>query len=133
MHDRGRRRGGAQGMRPRTRSKYLVDVSPEGKEERTYNGTLYRSKLEARHAWELDLMVRAGEVSDWDYERRLPIVVNGMAICLYLADFTVRYADGTVQIHETKGFATSLYLLKRRLLAATYLRDHPEIVFREIR
>jgi hypothetical protein len=115
--------------RGRKPSKFNVDLSRVGKLERTYRGHVYRSLLEAHHARELDLLIGAGEIRAWSYERPIAIRVNGVAICTYLADFWVEYVDGRVQIHETKGFQTAVWKLKRLLLEATYLHDHPEVAF----
>lgn len=126
-------------LRP-ARSKYNVGLDEGARAARTYQGRLYRSAREAKHARELDLQVAAGVVDHWEAEVRFPLVVDGVSLRQYhLVDFVVTYADGHVEWHEIKGTldpkspATRLWKLKVDILQATYLRQHPEIVYRVIR
>lgn len=89
-----------------------------------HNGRMFASKKEAGHAALLDAMHRAKEpsqrVKSVVYQYRIPIVVNGAKIAHYVADFYVMYADGHKEIHETKGFRTREYILKKKLVEAIY-------------
>ena len=60
----------------------------------------YRSKTEADYAAHLDLMVHAGEVSDWSYE---PVTLKLAEGVRYSPDFEVRLPDGRTEWHEVKG------------------------------
>jgi hypothetical protein len=104
-----------------------------GSTKHEYNGRVYHSIKEANYAAELDLLVRSGEVQDWTPQERIDLKANGRHICTYIPDFLVTLADGSQELHEVKGFATETYRLKRKILEATYLIDHPEITFVEIR
>ena len=90
----------------------------------SYNGKMFASKKEATHAGLLDAMQRAKEpsqrVKSVIYQYRIPIVVNGIKIAHYVADFYVSFADGHKEIHETKGFRTREYILKKKLVEAIY-------------
>lgn len=102
--------------RPGAAHKYRV--SP--KAERTYNGTVYHSKAEARYAAELDLQKRVGLIREWSNQVPFQITVNGVNICKVVVDFSVVYSDGRTQYVEIKGKETEAYRLKRKLLAACY-------------
>lgn len=101
----------------RSRSKF-------GNIRSTYAGRIFASKREAGHAAILDAMKRAREphqrVKSVVYQYRIPVVVNGVKICVYVADFYVLFADGHKEIHETKGFRTRDYILKKKLVEAIY-------------
>jgi hypothetical protein len=71
----------------------------------------------------------ADRVVHWKPQVRIPIVVNGVKICDYVADFLVSYANGTEELVEVKGFETPEWKLKKRLLDATYLAERPAIKF----
>lgn len=102
------------------RSKY--GVSP--KKDRTYNGTVYMSKLESKYRAFLDIRKKAVSPSERvvciieqvPYE----IIVNGKKICKYLLDFAVEYADGHVEYIDVKGVKTDIYRLKKKLVEACY-------------
>ena len=93
-----------------------------------YKGIVYASKTEAVYAQRLDLMKKAGEIRDWDRQVKIPLVVDGKHVCNMLADFRVWTKDGRVEYHETKGFASAVWKLKAKLLAALY----PDLVYKVI-
>jgi hypothetical protein len=65
-------------------------VSP--REDRTYNGIVYDSKKEMLFAQELDLRVRAGEITFW--LRQVPFVVGYDPLTVYKADFVTFSTPG---------------------------------------
>lgn len=85
-----------------------------------YGGLVYDSKLEAGRAYELDMLKRAGEVIKWDRQIKFPIVINGIKICDYIADFKVWWKNGNVAIEDTKGVKTDVFRLKQKLILACY-------------
>lgn len=84
----------------------------------TYNGRNYHSKMEASYAMELDWRIKAGEVKEWIPQYKLELYVNGKKICNYYMDFKVIMADGSVELHEVKGFETDLWKMKWRITEA---------------
>jgi len=86
----------------------------------TYNGRNYHSKLEASYAMELDWRKKAGEIKDIIPQFKLSLDVNGIHICNYFMDFKVVLSDGTIEMHEVKGFETDLWRYKWRLAKALY-------------
>lgn len=101
-----------------------------------YKGEMYDSKREAKHAAELDLLKRAGEVKKW--VRQFPIelrndaleVLTGKVICTYRIDFKVWWTDGgRITYDEVKGFETDLWKVKWKLAH----KQHPDWEFRLIK
>lgn len=84
---------------------------------------MYASKLEARRAEELDLLLLAGVIASVKPQVKFPFIINGLRVCTYICDFLVTYPDGTVVIEDTKGFETSEFKIKRKLLKAIYNKD----------
>lgn len=77
----------------------------------------FPSTLEADHYAELKLRERAGEIYELERQPRFPIVVNGIALAEYRADFAYRVtATGGREIIDCKGVRTPLYRLKKRLV-----------------
>lgn len=98
--------------------------SKYGNIKTAYAGRNFDSILEANHAKMLDVMKKAKEpserVTSVIYQYRIPIKVNGILCANYVADFYVSFADGHKEIHETKGFKTAVYILKKKLVEALY-------------
>lgn len=89
-----------------------------------YNGTVFMSKKEANYAKELDFCKKSHDKSSRvvSYEMQVPyqIILNGIKICKYLADFKVLYADDRIEIVDVKGVKTQTYRLKKKLVEAQY-------------
>jgi len=88
----------------------------------TYNNYNYDSKREARHAYELDMRIKAGEVSKWERQHKISIDVMGVHIANYFIDFKVYMSDGSIEYHEVKGAVTGVFAIKWKLAKAI----HPE-------
>jgi hypothetical protein len=100
------------------------------KEDRTYRGRVYHSKREARHAAELDLRIKVGEVESWTPQVRIPLFgKSGKKVATYVADFEVRLKDGSIVYEETKGMETEAWRIKARWLKA----DYPGMTLRTVR
>jgi hypothetical protein len=86
----------------------------------------FDSLAESRRYSELKLLEKAGEISGLELQPRYPIVVNGVKVCEYRADF--RYFDrGQQVVEDVKGFRTDVYQLKKKLVKACYLIDIMEV------
>lgn len=90
-----------------------------------YGGSYYHSRLEAAYAAELDLRLKAKDISKWEKQIRIEFVENGIKICTYIVDFRVTHNDGSIEWVETKGFWTDVARIKARLFEALYLPKHP--------
>lgn len=85
------------------------------------DGIRFASKKEAKRWSELQLRVKAGEISPVERQPRYPIMLNGTLICTYIADF--RYFEklgGRLVTEDAKGFRTPEYRLKKKLVEALY-------------
>jgi hypothetical protein len=83
-----------------------------------YNGERYDSKGEAGYAQELDWRIKAGELKSYERQVKVPLVVNGVLICNYYADFIVTTKHDAKELHEYKGLVLPLFQLKWKLLQA---------------
>lgn len=93
-----------------------------------YDGHRFMSKAEGKRYLELKALERGGIISNLELQPRYPIVVNGLKICTYVADF--RYVDvakGETVIEDVKGVLTAVYRLKKKLLQAVLGLEIQEI------
>lgn len=93
-----------------------------------YRGEWYDSKLEASRAAELDLLLAARRITSWsrgkDWELA-PAIKDARGKTLdraitYRPDFVVVGSDGTMWCEDTKGVATAVWKIKRRLWWRVY-------------
>lgn len=91
-----------------------------------YNGSQFDSKFEARHAQDLDLMVKAGEIKSYEKQKTIDLVVNGYVVCTYRIDFIVYHNDGITEYQELKGRASREWVNKWKLFEALY-SDLPDV------
>ena len=93
-------------------------ATPKYKAKRTiYAGRTYDSKLEARHAAELDLLVRAGKIAAVVPQVSIPVPGTKARMII---DFMLLMPDGTVRWQDTKGFMTREWKLKQQLVEGAY-------------
>ena len=86
----------------------------------TVDGIEFSSKLEAAEYGRLKLLERAGVITDLVLQPRFPLIVNGVKVAVYVADFSHFETSGCRVITEAKGFKTQAYLIKKRLFSACY-------------
>lgn len=89
------------------------------------DGHVFDSRREADEYAKLRLRELAGEISDLELQPRFDLVVNGVKVCFYKADFRYR-EGGAVRVIDVKSAWTKkdkVYRLKRKLMAACF----PEI------
>jgi hypothetical protein len=92
----------------------------------TYNGEKYDSKGEAGYAQELDWRIKAGEIKSYERQVKIPLIVNGVLIANYYADFMVIDKHGALELHEYKGMILEPFRLKWKLLQALKDQIWPE-------
>lgn len=93
------------------------------------DGHHFDSKREARVYGELRLLLRAGQISGLEVHPPFPLVVDGVKVATYVADFAY-FVDGKRVVVDVKSQPTKtpLYRLKIKLLKALYPGiDHREI------
>ena len=86
-------------LRNRTYNK-PIRVSP--REKRTYEDVVYHSIAEMKRAQELDLLLWAGDISDWF--RQVPFQLG--PDCSWKCDFLVLGLDGLTRVEDVKEFET---------------------------
>ena len=86
----------------------------------TVDGITFDSAKESRRYQCLKLMEKAGEISGLELQPSFDIIVNGHKICRYVGDFRYKLKNGEEILEDSKGVRTSLYLLKKKLMKATY-------------
>ncbi len=82
---------------------------------------MFDSAKEAKRWGELQFMVKAGEIRNLERQVRFPIIVNGVKVCTYIADFTYEELGGVV-VEDVKSEFTRkdpLFRLKSKLLKPT--------------
>lgn len=82
------------------------------------DGITFDSKAEGEYYKTLLQLKNAGQVSKIELQKPFKIVVNGVLICTYRADFEVHYANGKVEVVDVKGMKTAIYNLKKKLMQA---------------
>lgn len=91
-----------------------------GAKKTMYRNCLYHSKKEAEFAMELDSELLKKKIAGWHRQVDLNIKVNGIHVCKAVVDFLVIHLDGSKEYVEVKGYATDVWKLKRKLVAAVY-------------
>ena len=104
----------------------------------TVDGIHFHSKGEARYYQQLKIEKRAGLIKD--FERQVSFELFAyygkpqtgrlrVEVCRHIVDFLITLSDGSQEVREFKGFATSTWDLKRKIFEANY----PEIPYKVVR
>lgn len=81
----------------------------------------FGSKGEHRRFQELKLLEKAGAIKDLKLRTKFPIVVNGVHIKVYTADFTYfDVKENQITIEDHKGRRYREWILTKKLLRALY-------------
>lgn len=80
------------------------------------DGIRFASKAEAARYSELKLLQQAGQVQ-WFIRQPSFDLPAGLR---YVADFLVRWADGSVSVEDVKGMETEVFKMKRKLFEQQY-------------
>ncbi|WP_394794853.1 DUF1064 domain-containing protein [Armatimonas sp.] len=99
-----------------------------GNRKTEQGGILFDSALEAYRWQELCIMQAGRLISELRRQVAYELVVEGVRICAYRADFVyVEATSGQVVVEDAKGHATGEYRLKKRLMKALYCLEIVEI------
>lgn len=109
-----------------------------GNKRTTYNGRRYDSRFEAKIAQELDLRMSAGEFVSVEPQYKIKLYVylpdgSKADLFTYICDFRCEKPDGTYLLVEAKGYVTSTYRTKRKILDLVWLPDNLDHEFEEVR
>lgn len=114
----------------RNDTKYNVSKNIEN---RTYNGIVFDSVMEMKYYRDVILpLEESGEITKYELQRPYTLqpkfVHDGVTIkpIIYKADFYIEYADGRVEVIDTKGCPDSQAKLKRKMFWYVY----PELTYR---
>jgi len=83
------------------------------------DGIRFHSKKEAKRYIELKLLESTGLIENLILQKRFPILINGVKICTYVADFV--YYDVEQDrfiVEDVKGYRTAEYEIKKGLMLA---------------
>ena len=101
----------------------------------TYNGSIYDSKLESKHAQNLDFRLKAGLISGWDRQCKIDLYFydskgNKVTYKSWKVDFCVHELDGTYTLEEVKGMEGDDYRWKKEILEKVWLKDNLNYKFK---
>jgi hypothetical protein len=95
----------------------------------TQGGRTFASKKEAKRFAELQLLERAGQIRNLEWQPVFPLIVNNVLVCKYIGDAV--YFEGNKRVVEdtkSQPTKTPVYRLKRKLLMALFPGlDHREV------
>lgn len=105
-------------------SKYRYGKSKFFSERVTTDAGTFDSMREARRFYELQLLERAGEISDLKRQVAFELIPaqrdeGGKLLersVRYIADFTYTDKDGSYVVEDAKGFRTETYILKKKMM-----------------
>lgn len=102
-----------------------------GAKPKTVHGRRFDSQAEARRYQQLLILGLAGDLQNLELQPTYPLVVNGVKVGTYRADFAYDCVDtGARVVEDVKGLPTPVYRLKKRLVRALHGIDIQEIRFR---
>jgi hypothetical protein len=85
------------------------------------DGLLFDSGKEADRYRELTLLQAGGKISGLECQAPWDLVVNGIRVCGYVADFQYfERPSGALVVEDAKGYRTPMYKLKRALMLACH-------------
>ena len=94
----------------------------------TIDGITFASKKEGNRYRELLLLQRAGEISELELQPVFDLLINGIKIGKYIADFKYREgSQGKYIVEDCKGIKTPVYRLKAKMVKAIHNIDIQEI------
>lgn len=99
-----------------------------GAKRTEFKGRMFDSRAEQQRAIQLEMLMMAGDVRNVEYQPSFDLVVNGVKVGRYVADF--RYVDvatGRTVVEDVKGVKTPVYRLKAKLVKALYGVEVQEI------
>lgn len=85
------------------------------------DGYTFDSRAEHREYRGLKLRLRAGLIEDLTVHPKFDLIVNGMKVATYTADFSFRVVPiKALVVVDVKGVRTAVYMLKKKLMKACH-------------
>lgn len=91
-----------------------------GNKRVTIGDKKFASKKEGKRYIDLCLLQRSGAIFGLKTQVHYPIHINGMLVCKYIADFVYYNKKGSKVVEDTKGYRTTEYKLKKKLMLAVH-------------
>lgn len=85
----------------------------------TIDGITFASQAEGKRYAELRILEKANVISGLKLQPEFKVVVNGVYICTYRADFSYNESGKSV-VEDVKGMKTPVYRLKKKLVEALH-------------
>jgi Protein of unknown function (DUF1064) len=109
-----------KGVKPKPRMHMRKKYNAEGLR---IDGIWFASKAEGQRYKQLKMLEQAGEITDLQFQVKLPIRINNHLITNYVADFSYKVIDDHGRllrqpIEDVKGMITEVYRLKRAMVMA---------------
>lgn len=89
----------------------------------TVDGIAFDSHREARRYQELQLLLRAGEITQLELQKKYTLIPSQKKpsggterACTYTADFVYRDKTGREIVEDSKGMKTQQYIIRRKLM-----------------
>lgn len=102
-------------------AKVYIPAKSKYRSQRTeVDGIKFHSKKEAARYAELRMLEMAGEISRLILQPQFGLIVNGIKIGKYIADFAYTDKEGNKIVEDVKGVRTREYLIKKNLMLACY-------------
>ena len=101
-------------------SKEKAKLGKYKSERITVDGIKFDSKHEARRYGELKMLERGKAIKGLQLQVTYPLIVNGILVAKYRADFVYNDISGAVIVEDAKGFRTPAYKIKKKLMLALY-------------
>lgn len=94
----------------------------------TIDGLKFDSVKEGKRWRQLTILERSGVINALRRQVRIPLIVNDVLVCTYVADFTYTDETGRKVYEDAKGYRTREYRTKAKLFAAL----HPGFSINEV-
>lgn len=92
-----------------------------GARKTVVDGITFDSQAEANYYAALKVRERAGEIFTVEFQPRYALVINGILVASYRADFRFYDAmEGRERVVDVKGFDTAVSKIKRKMVRALY-------------
>ena len=93
-------------------------MSKYGNTKIRVDGRLFDSKAEAARWQELQMLERAGEITELERQVEYELIPKqkGERAVKYIADFRYIDNDGNTVVEDTKGVKTPVWIIKRKLM-----------------
>lgn len=117
------------------RSKFNVDQTKKGKQNRTYKGIEYDSELEMKYfrdvvevGLENGIIKKCERQVKFELQPKCEYQGEKLLAIRYVADFVITYSDDSVIVWDVKGLADATAKLKKKMFHYKY----PEVDYRWI-